>query len=214
VNHADPRLGNPDWPGNWTLSNEPTIELMNAVTHEVWICQTEMAPEQAAALAVPEGFGHALAGSMVAEAAYFSRSPGADVDGPTEEMTVGGFQFSRIARFGGLDALDARAGGPITDAQVWSIEKHHSMLYAAGRTIEILDFGDDTFATPAWAPPAHVQRGREVPSAWSIRTVMLVDDLIARIPNPARVAVFSDGSGFHGPLTNSILATSLNGELS
>ena len=29
-------------------------------------------------------------------------------------------------------SLDGRAGGPILDAQVWSIEKHHAMLWAAG----------------------------------------------------------------------------------
>ena len=88
-----------------------------------------------------------------------------------------------------------------------SIDKHHTMLYAAGRVIDVLDFGDGSFATPAWASPkqedAHApeQRGSDLPNGWALRTAELTDDLAASIPNPAKVAILADGSGFHGPLS-------------
>ena len=198
-------LGNIEWADNWTVGDGLRIEIMNTATKDVWICQSLVTRERADSLAVPDGYGHALAGQPVADAAYFRRSPGAANDGPVEAMDVDGLRFARIARFAGLDPLDGRSGGPITDAQVWSIDKYHSMLYVAGRTIEVLDFGDGATATPAWSPPMSAQRERVVPSLWSIRTVTLTNDLIVEIPNPARVAVFADGSGFHGPIPGALI---------
>ncbi len=202
-------LGNADWTDNWTLGDGLRIEIMNTATNDVWICQSPVTAERAESLAVPDGYGRALEGQLIADAAYFRRSPGADSDDPVEVMDIDGLRFARIGRFAGLDPLDGRSGGPITDAQVWSIDKHHSMLYVAGRTIEVLDFGDGTSATPAWSPrtsPAQAGKTeRLVPSEWSMRTVRLTHDLITEIPNPARVAVFGDGSGFHGPIPDSTI---------
>jgi hypothetical protein len=40
----------------------------------------------------------------------------------------------------------------------------------------------------------------DLPNGWTLRTAELTSDLIAVIPNPSKVAILGDGSGFHGPL--------------
>lgn len=62
-----------------------------------------------------------------------------------------------------------------------AVDKHQSMWFAAGRTIDILDILD-------------------MGDSWSIREVTLPADLLVELPNPARVCFFQDGSSFQGPL--------------
>ena len=190
----DARLGKPDWVDNWTVGAGSRMEFIDALG-QVWLCHEPVTPEQAHGLVLPDGASIIGLGEAVADVAYFSRSPGATADGPLEAMEVDSLRFSFVAR-------------PVTNERVegvtlMSIDKHHTMLYAAGRTIEVLDFGDGTFATPAWAAPnnADGRRDLDLPSGWALRTAELTGDLIASIPNPAQVAILADGSGFHGPLS-------------
>lgn len=190
----DERLGNPEWVDNWTLGTGPRVEIMERSTRNVWLAQSELS----AAPTLPDGFSHALVGGVVADAAYFSRSPEATGDGPLQTMAIDGVRFSFVARPNGH--LPVAAG-----TAVITVDKHHTMLYLAGRMIEILDFGDGTIATPAWSSPLPHPPERNLPPEWSIRSVELRDDLVAVIPNPATVALLNDGSGFHGPLPKGIL---------
>lgn len=191
----DPRLGNPDWSDNWTVGPGLRMEIIDN-DGRVWLCHEPVTREQARALALPVGVSPTLFGEAIADAAYFSRSPDADVDGPLDTMEVDGLRFSFVARPGGQHGIDQRSA---EGATVLSVDKHHSLLYAAGRTIEVLDFGDGTFAPPAWTGP---DRPRSEPAepGWFRREVELTDDLIAVIPNPADVVIFGDGFGFHGPV--------------
>ena len=89
-----------------------------------------------------------------------------------------------------------------------SIDKHHTMLYAAGRVIDVLDFGDGSFATPAWASPkqedAHApeQRGSDLPNELGVANCR-ADRRSSprRFPTRPRSSILADGSGFHGPLS-------------
>jgi len=189
----DPRLGNPERVDNWTVGTGLRMEFMDR-SGQVWLCHEPVTQERARALSLPDGASLALLGGLVADAAYFSRSPLADVDGPLDTMEVDGLRFAFVAR--------PLANERIAGATVLSVDKHHTMLYASGQSIDVLDFGDGTFAPPAWSAPNDApDRGElDLPAKWTLRTVELTSDLIAIIPNPAKVAILKDASGFHGPL--------------
>lgn len=189
----DPRrnahLGDPRWLDNWTTGSGLRMEIMDRLG-KVWLCQQPVTQEQAGNLMLPDGASLVGVAGAVADTAYFGRSPGATVDGPLDAMEVDGLRFSFVGRVLASERVDG--------VTVLSIDKHHTMLYAAGRVIDVLDFGNGTVATPAWigsAPTGDV----DLPNDWTVRAVELDADLVAVIPNPATV-VMVDGSGFHGPL--------------
>ena len=191
----DPRLGTPEWVDNWTLGDGLRFELIEAATGRVLLSQESATATEIASFEAPEGFGHALAGEAVADMAFFARSPGAEQDGPVETVELGGRRFSYIARPARFETL---AQG----ATEMTIDKHHAMLYRAGRTLDVLDFGDGTVATPAWGStdPAAALTDAMLDRSWRLRRVRLTDDLLTTIPNPARVIVLDRAFGFHGPV--------------
>ena len=183
------------WTDNWTRGTGLRMEIMNAATRDVWICQTEVDKASARGLELPEGFQLSGLAGVTADEAWFDRSPDAEEDGPLDAMEVDGLRFARVAR-----PIRFEAVGPIT---VMTIDKHHTMKYRSGRTIELIDRGDETVLSPAWAGRHEVDR--ELPGGWSIVSAALTSDLVADIPHPAIVAVLGDGSGFHGPLPRTLL---------
>lgn len=188
---TDTRLGNPQWTDNWTVGAGLRLEIMETATADVWLCQTPVEPAKVAALTLADGFTIVGAAPAVADVAYFDRSPDAEEDGPLEVREVDGLRFARVARPVGREAVGSQA-------MLLTVHKHHTMLYAAGRTISVLDLGDGELLTPAWAGPSDAEP--ELPAGWSLEHVTLTDDLVARIPDPATVAALADGSGFHGPV--------------
>ncbi len=197
----DRRLGNPQWLDNWTVGSGLRFELMETATRRVFLCQTEATAAEVESFEPPDGFGHALVGAARADMAFFARSPGANHDGPVETLELNGRRFSYVARPIGVDAL---ASGAVD----MTIDKHHAMLYRAGRTIDLLDFGDGTVATPAWgsSDPSAVLTDGTLDASWTLRRVRLTDDLLATIPNPARVIVLDRTFGFHGPIDMTLVA--------
>lgn len=200
VTVPDPRLGNPDWLDNWTLGRGLRFELLESATRRVFISQAEVTSAELAGFEPPDGFGHALAGAPLADMAFFARSPGADHDGPVETIELGGRRFSHVARPVGFETLTS-------GAIEMTIDKHHAMLYRTGRTLDLLDFGDGTVATPAWGstdPSAALTAGM-LDRSWSLRRIRLTDDLLTTIPNPARVIVLDRAFGFHGPVDETLV---------
>lgn len=196
----DARLGPPEWTDNWTLGRGLRFELIEAETRRVFICQAEVTARELTDFEPPDGFGPALIGAACADMAFFARSPGAAGDGAVETVELGGRRFSFVAR---PLAIDARASGAIE----MTIDKHHAMLYRAGRTLDVLDFGDGTVATPAWASadPAERVSDQALDEGWKLRRVQLFEDLLTTIPNPARVVVLDRSFGFHGPVDEALL---------
>lgn len=200
MNMADPRLGNPEWADNWTLGAGPRFELMEKSKSRVFLCQEEVTAADVDSFEPPDGYRHALAGAVVADSAFFGRSPGARVDGPLQTLELGGRRFAFVAVPVGFDTLPSGA----VEA---TIDKHHSMLYRAGRTLDLLDFGDGTVATPAWGsinPSVELTDGM-LDASWTIRRIRLTDDLLTTIPNPARVIILDGAFGFHGPVDSALI---------
>ncbi len=197
----DSRLGNPEWADNWTLGGGLRFELMETATMRVMLCQAEATAAEVESFEPPDGFAHVLVGEARADQAFFARSPGADDAGPLETIELGGRRFSYVARPVGRDVL---ASGAIE----MTIDKHHAMLYRAGRTLDILDFGDGTVATPAWGStdPSIALTDDMLDASWTLRRVRLADDLLTTIPNPARVIVLDKAFGFHGPVDSALIA--------
>ncbi len=189
----DQRLGNPEWVDNWTVGEGLRMEFIDA-QGQVWLCHEPVTEQRARSLSLPDGASFALFGGLVADTAYFSRSPLAEADGPLDTMEVDGLRFSFVARPIGNER--------VAGATLLSVDKRHAMLYGSGRSIEVLDFGDGTLATPAWSAPNDAPERDELdlPDGWKRRTAELTSDFIAVIPNPAKVVILNDGSGFHGPL--------------
>jgi len=187
----DHRIGNPDWVDNWTVGAGLRMEIVDSNGH-VWLCNSVVTKDQARGLSLPADTALTLLGGAIADIAYFSRSPGATVDGPLQAQEIDGLRFSFVAQ---------PVGAPrdVAGARILSVDKHHTMLWTAGRTIEVLDFGDGTFAAPAWSSPRG-ERSDPLEPGWTRRTVELASDLVAVIPSPADVVIFDDGCGFHGPL--------------
>jgi len=196
----DPRLGPLEWSDNWTLGAGLRFELMEVDTRRVFICQTEVTATEVESFEPPDGFTQALVGATCADMAFFARSPGADHDGRVHTVDMNGKCFSYVAKPIGFDMS---ASGAVEMV----IDKHHSMLYRAGRTLDLLDLGDGTVATPAWGSTdssVAITDGM-LEDGWKLRRVRLTDDLLTTIPNPARVIVLDQAFGFHGPIDKALI---------
>lgn len=195
----------PAWRDNWTHGADTLhLEILHVASRSVWLSQQAVTDAIFEALVPPEGFVKTGVGASVADVAYFRRSPGADHDGPVETLDVGGVRLARVAR---------AAGAPepgLPGVRVFPVDKHHVLLYRAGRTLDIMDLGDGFDYVPLVARargaitgaghPRETPRTRVLPEGWSVRTVQLARDLVVELPNPTRVAFFASGDSFQGPV--------------
>jgi hypothetical protein len=192
----------PEWTDNWTLGADTRhMEILHVASRSVWLGQAPATQAQFEALVPPEGFVKTGIGTSVADAAWFPRSPDAERDGPLETIDVGGIRFSRVARPGIPEP-------GFSGVLVLPVHKHHHLFYRAGRTLEIMDFGDGFDHVPLVrqaSGPAIGSGGGEgtprvLPDGWSVREVTLARDLVVRLPTPTRVAFFANGESFQGPV--------------
>ena len=93
--------------------------------------------------------------------------------------------------------------------RVFPVDKHHLLLFRAGRKLEIMDLGDGFDYVPlvvgargaiTGARASASPRPRALPEGWSVRTLRLERDLVVELPNPTRVAFFVNGDSFQGPV--------------
>ena len=134
--------------------------------------------------------------------AFFRRSPEAQCDGPVETMIIDGRTFALVAIPGNPEPeYDLVADGLV----VLHVQKHHSVMFAKGRTIEIMSFGDGNDYVPQITEASGLfglstSAERVLPAGWSVREVTLQQDLVVEVPYPARVCFFSSGHSFQGPV--------------
>ena len=150
--------------------------------------------EQARTRASRRRVARRLLGGAVADAAYFSRSPGATADGPLDAMEVDGLRFSFVGR----PVADERCRGRHGDVDRQA--PHDALRRGASDRRARLRRRD--FATPAWsarATPTAMRSTRKRPATDGAVDCELTDDL-ARHSEPGQGRHAHDGSGFHGPL--------------
>jgi hypothetical protein len=180
-------------------AREPRVEVLDPATQSVWQSIRPIAPDvwEAVELEPPWvtlRFGPGVPiGAM--DEHWFDRSPGAEVDGPTDEQEIGGHRFAFCARPLTQPELP---GGPEGPRQLL-IDKHHGLLFHAGRRIEILTLPDGrhfvhTIEGGAGKPPL------ALPEGWHLGFVELVRDWVVRLPAPTTVFLFPNGDSFQGPV--------------
>ncbi|MFQ3322835.1 MAG: hypothetical protein ACI90U_000647 [Pseudomonadales bacterium] len=204
---AQAGMGNPEWQQNWTIDGLSIYgEIMDLSTGNVWLCQQAFTAEEYNALTPPEGFIKSGAGRSSHDAAFFRRPPMAKMEGPLDTIEVDGRTFSHVAIPGQVDPNFDYATDGLLAVEV---NKHHSVMFSKGRSLEILSRGDGMDYVPqtsevvAGLPgmPVSGSAVRVLPKGWTVREVTLKEDLFVDIPFPAKVCFFTSGYSFHGPLT-------------
>ncbi|CAB4884587.1 unannotated protein [freshwater metagenome] len=193
--------GDPAWSNQWSLGGlEFYGELMDIATNSVWLSCEPITPLDYAALEAPDGFRKSGVGRSAHDAAFFLRPPGTTVDGPVESVRVGARSFGLVARPG-------KPEPGFTNVMVLPVYKSHRVLFAAGRTLEVIDIGHGWSLIPQATdsqlgngPTRGSRPARVLPEGWEPRLVTIDRDLVVDLPYPARVAIFANGDIFHGPV--------------
>lgn len=196
--------GDVSWINNWSLGGcEFYGEIMDEETSGVWLSTEPITPEEYASLEIPSGFRKSGVGRSQHDAAFFSKSPHAESDGPVDVIQIGSRRFSCVARPGTPEQ-------GFVGLTVIPVFKTHRVLFESGRTLELIDTHDDDVRGSTLLPQAvdtHLHKRREqslprqMPPGWTTRHITLQNTLIVDIPCPARVAIFKNGDIYHGPIT-------------
>lgn len=196
-------MGNDQWQQNWTVDGLSFYcEIMELSTRKVWLCQQSITNEEYEALIPPPGFIKSGRGCASHDVAFFRQSPDAKQAAPLETMMVQNRQFSQVAIPG---EMDSRFSLEKDKLLVLNVNKHHSVFFAKGRTLEILSMGDGMDYVPQISEASGLlsitsDTERVLPVGWTIREITLIDDLFVEVPCPARVCFFASGHSFQGPL--------------
>ena len=197
-------MGVSEWKQNWTLDGLAFYgEIMDLSTAKIWLCQQAFTPEEYEALEVPEGFIKSGIGRASHDAAFFRRPPQANQNGPLETMAVQERTFSQVAIPGEHDSSVNLERDKVL---LLNVHKHHSVMFAKGRTLEILTMSDGLDYVPqitevSGLPGFTQQAERVLPKDWSVREITLKEDLFVEVPFPARVCFFASGHSFQGPVS-------------
>jgi hypothetical protein len=135
-------------------------------------------------------------GRAAMDAHWFRRSPGAPEDGAVELRELYGreFLFCAMPEVAGLGE-SVEPGGP----RRLMVNKHHSLLYRAGRSLDFLRLPEGlelvhVIAADEGAPPL------KLPEGWTRESVVLESDFVVHLPCPATVFFFPNGDSFQGPV--------------
>lgn len=202
---APDTMGEPSYIYNWSDVGKQLVgEITELVTRNVWLSHKPITAEQFEALSVPEGFIKSGTGIASMDLAYFRRSPDAEQDGPLETMDLGGRLFMHVARPGHME--QTADGKPYDGLVLIHVDKHHNLLFKAGRTLEIMSFADGrdyvaviNHATIGVIGSSATKR-RQMPEDWTVRKIKLKTDLMVALPSPTRAAFFFNGESFQGPV--------------
>ncbi len=163
----------------------------------------------------PEPLDHVLGGSagvLVEVWAVRSRDVYLRIrqsrSGPSPGLELGDIEVDVVEIDGWTFAQVARPGKPepgFERVTVLPVYKHHRVGFVAGRTISILDMGDGWDYVPqvaraSFRPDADSGNAPEMPEGWSVRDVVLEEDLLVEMPYPARVCFFDTGDSWQGPV--------------
>ena len=193
--------GNPSWRANWPLADQNLIgEILDRETRDVWIGQEPFTWDEYEAMTPPEGFWKVGIGRAAYDLAYFHRSPGEVTDGPVEVMVIGDRSFSRVKRTVSID-------GEFAGGMVVTTAKHLSVLFLAGRRLDLLVLDDGRSFVPQaseartrgpWTAMPVTER--VLPEGSSLKELVLEEDLVLELPSRSTHISFTNGDVFHGPI--------------
>jgi len=169
-------------------------EFFDPGTSEVWLSREPVTRAWFDALEPPgtlvkSGFGR---GEM--DRAWFLRSPGAVTDGPLRTRTIADRTFQLVAR---PDLAALVTGSDEGFPRRFPVHKHHVLVFAAGRTIPLLEDPAGCAFVPLVA--ARRDRALALPAGWRRREITLDEDWLIELPAPTDTWWVADGSSFQGP---------------
>lgn len=172
--------------------DRPHMEIMDTREVKVWQAMSAVTREEYQALAIEPPYLKLGVGLAAMDSAYFRRSPGAAADGPMEARELFGYSWRYCARPQGAPELVAGPEGP----RKLRVDKHHVLLYRAGRELSYLVLPDGT-------EHVHVISGEAplvLPEGWELRSEHLDHELKIELPAPATVFFFPNGDSYQGPV--------------
>ena len=193
---ADPEPGN----NKLVDCKELHAEVLDLESRFVWQTHGPITREAYDALELPAKHLKVGIGFGVMDEHFFRRSPGAIADGPLSEREIGGHRFIHCA--------NPPKGGPETpfgdDPISMLVDKYHSLIFAAGSTVLVLQDtdGNDFVQLIAASPedPTAGTAGLELPDGWKLRNEWFETRTTIHIPHPARAWFFANGASFQGPV--------------
>jgi len=171
------------------------MEVIDLGTRRVWQSLHPVGRDEYEAMHFEPPLVKVGLGRAAMDAHGFRRSPEADEDGPMERRALHGrvFVFCAMPEGAGM-ASAAEPGGP----QQLMVNKHHSLLYRAGRSLDFMRLPDGqelvhVIAAEEGAPPP------KLPEGWQRESVALAQDLLVELPCPTTVYFFPNGDSYQGP---------------
>lgn len=176
------------------IPSEPHMEVLDVGSRQVWQSRHPVDRADYEAMSLEAPFIKVGLGRAAMDAHWFRRSPRATEDGPVEVRDFAGRAFA-------FCAMPEKDLGPTGDGgpRELFVDKHHSLLFRAGRAIDFLRLPDGdslvhVIAARSGAEPL------QLPERWVRETAELHDDLTVDLPCPTRVFFFPNGDSFQGPV--------------
>ncbi len=175
------------------------IEIIDTSNMQVWQTMANVTYDDYAALQVEAPYRKVGIGGLAAYCSFFRRSPNADSDGAMESMDYGEHHFSRCASPVGAPSFPAGPDGP----RLMSINKHHSIVYTAGRDLHYLESPDgDAYVHVVGTGQA--RDALKIPEGWMFRVARIEKETIIHLPCPTSVLFFDTDAGlesYQGPVS-------------
>ena len=166
-------------------------EIIDLATREVWQDWNPTPRDWWDALELEAPLVKAGYGCGNMDRMWFRRSPDADADGPVREREIAGRRFFYCARA----PKDIGQGNP----RRMLVDKHHTLLYEAGREVRILTTagGKDYVLVVEGIPGAPTP---VLPDGWRVRDVRIGKDWIVELPAPTETYWFEGMVSYQGPI--------------
>ena len=169
---------------------EPRHEVIEVATGNVWQAFEPTPADWLEGVELEPGFVSVGHGAGIMDRSWFRRSPGAEADGPAEERDIAGRRFFLCARApASFDPGPPRFG---------SIDKYHSVLFEAGRSVDVLNSPEGRLYVQIVGGPD--SPAPTLPDGWVCETVGLDVDWIVDLPNPCETFWFRGLVSFQGPV--------------
>ena len=168
------------------------MEIFDAKEMKAWQVMTAVTHAEYDALSREPPYLKMGIGLAAMDDGYFTRSPGAQVDGPMEVRELFGHTWSYCARPSGVPDLPAGQGGP----RKITVDKHHVVSYRPGRELNYL-------VLPNGSEYVHVITGEAplvLPEGWLLRNERIDQERTIHLPTPTTVFFFPNGDSYQGPV--------------